>query len=243
MQTQREHERHEGIALLPSLSLWDVLSMWMGPPHKKEDLISLLHPPSLRSWRSDRTPQLHCCTVVQICDGLQNVGDALTACFRGPLEGSNGFFSFLGNRCPQDVDNMSGFLKAVNLPNLIRPTPHLGWSPAPKLTLLETTIRRSLSNMGSPPCCSRTCEKLGFVHLETDRWGGLDHFFTQLAWRSPFGICQLPHVANVLGATCAPSRAILAADNSPRWTRFQAHSALFSTLSTSLLILVPPTSS
>ena len=32
----------------------------------------------------------------------------------------------------------------------------------------------------SPPRCPQTNEKLGFVHLETDRLGGLDHFFTQL---------------------------------------------------------------
>ena len=59
--------------------------------------------------RPNSIDEHHCSTAVQICDGLQDVGDALTSGFRGQgaLEGSRGFFSFLGNllcqSSPQDV--------------------------------------------------------------------------------------------------------------------------------------------
>ena len=184
-------------------------------------------------------------------------GDAHTSCFRGQgaLEGSSGSFSNLGNllcHCPRrktshNISHDGPPRAPVWFPQSRQPSQSqpvqrlpLGWSCAKIDAAWDNNSEScSLSNMGwsslkglLPLPSPQTDEKLGFVQLETDRRGRLDHFFTAVGvgdgLLSGFvnslmlPMCQEPPV---------PFNAILAADNSPRWTRFLARSALFSTLS------------
>ena len=142
----------------------------------------------------------------QIFDGLQDVGDAHTSCFRGQgaLEGSSGFFNCLGN-----------LLSIV---------------PCAKIDAAWDNNSESLKGSCRSPH-PQTNEKLGFGQLETDRRGRLDHFFTQLlAW----GGVSFQDLSILLCFQCARSTCAFqcgSPTNSPRWTRFLARSALFSTLS------------
>ena len=155
----------------------------------------------------------HCGTVVQICDGLQDVGDALTSCFRGQnaLEGNNGFFSFLGNllcHCPphktshnisHDDPSPSGS-STVNLPT----SP--GMVPCANIDAAwdNNSESYSLSNMGWKWSAVIPEGPLAAPLLAVRKL--MRNWDSSKLIHSAVGVNSL-NVANMPGATCAPSNA------------------------------------
>ena len=180
----------------------------------------------------------HCCTAVQICDGLQGCAAThshpafMVKAHRKREVASSAFLATSSQRYqPSQSHPVTTALLTIR-------------SPVPKLTLLGTTIRNrgQLSNIGwrwstvipeGPPVapllavCKQTRNWDSSISKLTD---GVDWITSPLScWRGRGGLLSgfvnSLNVASVPGATCAPSDATLAADRCPRWTRFLARSA------------------
>ena len=143
---------------------------------RMEDLISVLHPqkssqhaiPGDQIARPDPIDGHNDRIVVQICEGLQNVNDALTSCFRGhrALEGELWlaqlasrpvwplFLPLTGGQChPRrySLTPPSGFCRAVIRPNPIPSMISEGTFPVARLETISTNNieSRSFSRIGN----------------------------------------------------------------------------------------------